>query len=156
MKRFNNLKIGTKLLASFMFLAAIAGLIGWVGLSGVNEMQARSARMYADTLVPIRDLGYANAAFLLARTEVRTMLGTRDRAKRQAEQLVSALGFFRTGDTAAVRPPSVHSDGSLEKLQAAVSHTVAAPEPPKILAKPGVALRMRETGDRIDREFERF
>ena len=83
MKWFNDLKIGTKLLCTFVLVAAIAGLIGWVGLSGVNELNKRSAEMYADALVPIRDLGYANAAFLIARTDVRTMMGTKDRAKRQ-------------------------------------------------------------------------
>jgi methyl-accepting chemotaxis protein len=82
-KWFHDLKIGTKLLSSFAVVAAIAGLIGWVGLSGTSEMKARSASTYADRLVPIRDLGYANAAFLIARTEVRSMMGTKDRAQRR-------------------------------------------------------------------------
>ncbi len=226
MKRFNDLKIGTKLLASFIFLAAIAGLIGWVGLSGVNEMQARSARMYADTLVPIRDLGYANAAFLTARTEVRSLLLTRDKTKRAeyiatidaetkkteayvesysktvlvkeeqetlpkflsafeqykrvrarvielslmgkgVEALALADGEARTVQAEArkylrelidinARIAHAHAEALLEKLQAAVGHGVATLDHPKALAKSGVALKMRETGDRIDREFERF
>ena len=83
MKWFHDLKIGTKLLSSFAVVAAIAGLIGWVGLAGISDMKARSAATYADRLVPIRDLGYANAAFLIARTEVRSMMGTKDKAKRR-------------------------------------------------------------------------
>ena len=82
MKWFHDLKIGTKLLSTFILVAAIAGLIGWVGLNGLSELQVRSAATYSDRLVPIRDLGYANAAFLIARTEVRSMLGTKDRSKR--------------------------------------------------------------------------
>src|SRR6185369_8758928 len=46
-------------------------------------MKARSTATYADRLVPIRDLGYANAAFLIARTEVRSMMGTKDKAQRR-------------------------------------------------------------------------
>jgi methyl-accepting chemotaxis protein len=82
-KWFNDLKIGTKLLGGFAVVSAIAALIGWVGLSGVNELKVSGAAMYADRLVPIRDLGYANAAFLIARTEIRTMMGTKDKAKRE-------------------------------------------------------------------------
>ena len=82
MKRINDLKIATKLLAGFAAVAAVVGLIGWVGLSGVNELRTSSTRMYAESLVPIRDLGYANAAFLIARTEIRSMMGTKDKAKR--------------------------------------------------------------------------
>jgi len=46
-------------------VAVIAGLIGWVGLSTTREMEARAETTYKDRLVPIRDLGYANAAFLM-------------------------------------------------------------------------------------------
>jgi methyl-accepting chemotaxis protein len=81
LKWFNDLRIGTKLLSSFAIVAAIAGLIGWVGVSGMSEMKDRSASAYADRLVPIRDLGYANAAFLIARTEVRSLLAAKDRSK---------------------------------------------------------------------------
>ena len=83
MKWFNDLKIGTKLLASFVLVAAIAGLIGWVGLSGLGEMKTRADSVYADRLVPIRDLGYANAALLIARTEVRNFLAAKQEAKRR-------------------------------------------------------------------------
>jgi hypothetical protein len=43
----------------------------------------------------------------------------------------------------------------LNRLQEAVAHDVhhAASKKP---AKSGVALKMRETGDHIDKEFERF
>jgi len=82
-KWFSDLKIGTKLLASFILVAAIAGLIGWVGLSGVSKFSANSASMYADQLIPIRDLGYANTAFLIAETDVRSMLLTKQPSERQ-------------------------------------------------------------------------
>jgi methyl-accepting chemotaxis protein len=83
MKWFNNLKIGTKLLSSFVLIAAIAGLIGWVGLSGMNRLGEMGDTMYTNQLVPLRDLGYANAAFLITRTEVRDFFLTKSREERR-------------------------------------------------------------------------
>jgi methyl-accepting chemotaxis protein len=82
LKSFNDLKIATKLLAGFAVVAAIAGLIGWVGLSGVAKVNANASSMYANQLIPIRDLGYANAALLIIRTETRNMILDRQIATR--------------------------------------------------------------------------
>jgi len=68
---------------------------------------------------------------------------------------VSALGFFRTGDAPRARGANLHQEGSLEKLRDAVGQGVASPIPAPA-AKSGIALKMRDTGDRIDKEFERF
>jgi methyl-accepting chemotaxis protein len=86
------------------------------------------------------------------------MASTTEELTGQSDQLLSALGFFRTGDTG--QAPATHSGGakpaaSLHKLQDAVVHH-PAPGASKKAAKPGVALKMRESGDRIDKEFERF
>ncbi|WP_321476873.1 MCP four helix bundle domain-containing protein [uncultured Paludibaculum sp.] len=83
MKWLNDQKVGTKLLVSFVLVAAIAGVIGWLGYSGLNDLEGRTRTMYADRVVSIRDLGYANASFLLTRTQVWQMLGTSDRAQRR-------------------------------------------------------------------------
>ncbi len=89
MKWFNDLKIGTKLLGSFVLVAAIAGIIGWVGLAGVSQLNARSERLYGDRLVPIQDLAYANIGFLNARTDLRDLLVANDPSKRR--EAVSSL-----------------------------------------------------------------
>ncbi|MBN9660824.1 MAG: MCP four helix bundle domain-containing protein [Acidobacteria bacterium] len=88
MKWLNDKHVRTKLMVSFVLVAAIAGLIGWVGYSSVKELEARSETIYADRLVPIRDLGYANAAFLIARTEIWQMMRTTDKAKRREHAAV--------------------------------------------------------------------
>jgi methyl-accepting chemotaxis protein len=79
------------------------------------------------------------------------MASTTEELTGQADQLMSALGFFRTGDSGqapAARSAIVKPAASLAKLHEAVS--------PKKNGKAGVALKMRDTGDRIDKEFERF
>jgi methyl-accepting chemotaxis protein len=85
------------------------------------------------------------------------MASTTEELTGQSEQLLSALGFFRTGDTgqtgpartAATRPPV-----ALGKLKEAVTHS-ALPGSKKPV-KSGVSLKMRETGDHVDKEFERY
>jgi methyl-accepting chemotaxis protein len=86
------------------------------------------------------------------------MASTTEELTGQADQLMSALGFFRTGDSghpASAKPAAAKPAASLNKLQDAVGHHAAAAAAKKP-AKSGVALKMRDTGDRIDKEFERF
>jgi methyl-accepting chemotaxis protein len=86
------------------------------------------------------------------------MASTTEELTGQSDQLMSALGFFRTGETG--QAPPARSAGpktaaSLTKLHEAVAHD-ASRAAAKKAAKPGVALKMRETGDHMDKEFERF
>jgi len=85
------------------------------------------------------------------------MASTTEELTGQADQLMAALGFFRTGDTG--HAPAVHTAAkpvsSVGKLRDAVAHA-AAPAAPKTARKPGVALKMREAGDPLDKEFERY
>ena len=86
------------------------------------------------------------------------MASTTEELTGQSDQLISALGFFKTGDTGQappVRSAGARNTGSLNNLQAAVGHGVV-PSGAKKAGKSGVALKMRETGDRVDKEFERF
>ena len=83
MKWFYDLKIPVKLQSSFILVAAIAGLIGWIGLSKVNTMKTNGATLYSGRLVPIQDLAYANFAFLNARADLREMILSNDPAKRR-------------------------------------------------------------------------
>jgi methyl-accepting chemotaxis protein len=86
------------------------------------------------------------------------MASTTEELTGQADQLMTALGFFRTGDSgqAPVARAVAHKPAaSLGRLQEAVAHT-AAPSSPKASGKSGVALKMRDAGDHVDKEFERY
>jgi methyl-accepting chemotaxis protein len=89
------------------------------------------------------------------------MASTTDELTGQSDQLVSALGFFRTGDTgqaAPARAAGPKPNGTLGKLKEAVTHAAGHGNgaPSKKPVKSGVALKMRETGDHVDKEFERY
>jgi methyl-accepting chemotaxis protein len=86
------------------------------------------------------------------------MASTTEELTGQADQLMSALGFFRTGDTGAA--PAAHSaatkpPSTLRKLHEAVAHSPASPAS-KTAGRPGVALKMKEGGDPMDKDFERY
>jgi hypothetical protein len=75
----------------------------------------------------------------------------------QSDQPGSAFGFFRTGDTGQAAPARAarpKPNGALGKLKEAVTHSAVTGS--KKPAKSGVALQMRETGDHVDKEFERY
>jgi len=85
------------------------------------------------------------------------MASTTDELTSQSDQLVSALGFFRTSDmgqAAVSRPVAAKPAGSVGKLHEAVSH--AAMPGSKRSVKSGVALKLKDAGDHVDKEFERY
>ncbi len=83
MKWFENLSVRGKLMAGFVIVAAIAAVVGWLGLSGADNMSRQAEAMYADRAVPLRDLGYANAALLITRINLYEMMATTDLAERR-------------------------------------------------------------------------
>ena len=83
MNWFYNLKVKAKLLLGFMTVAVITLIVGYIGYIGIDEVAGNQDTMYLDRLVPIQDLGYANAALLVSRGDVVAMLGTSDLNKRK-------------------------------------------------------------------------
>jgi methyl-accepting chemotaxis protein len=86
------------------------------------------------------------------------MASTTEELTGQADQLITSLGFFRTGDTG--QAPAAHSaapksTASLGKLREAVANAAPAPAA-RTARKSGVALKMKETGDPADKDFERY
>ncbi|HUI63403.1 MAG TPA: methyl-accepting chemotaxis protein [Bacteroidota bacterium] len=79
MKWFYDLKIGTKLTASFVIISLIAGAIGYIGIKNLNDMSAKSEEMYGNMTVPITQLSNITEAFQRIRINSRDMLMAADR-----------------------------------------------------------------------------
>ena len=80
------------------------------------------------------------------------MASTTEEMTGQSDQLITALGFFKTGETVQ----AARSAAPLKKLHEAVSGpSSAAPNGRKHGQKGGVALKMKGD-DQLDREFERY
>ena len=71
MNWFKDMKVSAKLMASFAIVAAIAGFIGWTGLSGTRQLTAVTDDMYANQLIPISELKSALGEFLAVRLALR-------------------------------------------------------------------------------------
>jgi len=74
MKWFYDLKIGTKLILSFVVVSLIAASIGYIGIKNLNDMASKSEEMYANMTVPIQQLGNVTEAFQRVRVNSRDML----------------------------------------------------------------------------------
>jgi methyl-accepting chemotaxis protein len=80
---FKDLKIFTKLLFGFVLVATFAGLVGAVGLWNMTRLNASNEDMYANQLMPIRELGNLNAETQINRVLTRDLLIENDLTKRQ-------------------------------------------------------------------------
>jgi methyl-accepting chemotaxis protein len=64
MRWFVNLKTMTKLIVAFSAVSVIMAFVGYVGMRQTERVNAELEDMYANKLLPIEDLGNAEAAFL--------------------------------------------------------------------------------------------
>ncbi|ABF40673.1 methyl-accepting chemotaxis sensory transducer [Candidatus Koribacter versatilis Ellin345] len=85
MNWFYNLKLSSKLLLSFLLVAGIAAIIGYVGLSSTNRVNSGSHEMYANAFVPVRELAASRGSFLDARIRSRSVLSVESREERRRE-----------------------------------------------------------------------
>jgi methyl-accepting chemotaxis protein len=67
MNWFYNLKIQNKLLGAFLVVAIVAGLIGWIGYSSLDNIDKNANELYQNRMIPVKNLGNANAEFLKVR-----------------------------------------------------------------------------------------
>ena len=56
MQWFYNMKIGTKLVASFILVAMFSAAIGYVSITRLNLLQQSGTEMYELNAVPLADL----------------------------------------------------------------------------------------------------
>jgi len=92
------------------------------------------------------------------------MASTTEQLSSQSDQLVSALAFFRTGEgghTTTVRTPiptpARHADAAPARAaKPGKPDGHSAPVAKKAAAAAGVNLRLKDKGDDLDKEFERF
>ncbi|GAB7081623.1 HAMP domain-containing methyl-accepting chemotaxis protein [Megalodesulfovibrio paquesii] len=80
MQWFNNLKIGTRLLASSVIILLLMGGVGWLGISGMQSINSMLEGIYNNNLQPIVDLADANSEFIkFGRNQYRVLVSTNER-----------------------------------------------------------------------------
>jgi len=88
MNAFNNLRVGTKLVSSFILVALVALTIGIFGINQLRRIDAEDTKLYEKVTVPLGDLASIAVLFQRTRINLRDAVETRDPAERQ--------GYLRT------------------------------------------------------------
>ncbi len=74
MNALNNIKIGVKLIVSFIFLAIISGVVGAVGIVNIRTIDDNDTKLYQNMTIPIEQLGQITDHFQKMRVAMRDML----------------------------------------------------------------------------------
>jgi len=83
METFRNLKVGTKLLTAFISVAAIAAVIGGIGVVKIKQIKANDTHLYEAVTRPLGDIGAMSVDFQRIRINMRDAVESKDPAARQ-------------------------------------------------------------------------
>ena len=84
MKRFYNMKISTKLVISFIFVAIIAGIVGMVGIFSISSLDKSDKILYEHMTKPISQMSDISTAFQRTRVNLRDSILATSTADIQA------------------------------------------------------------------------
>jgi methyl-accepting chemotaxis protein len=96
MKFLDNIKVGPKLIGSYVLIAMIAGLIGGVGIQKIHVIDDADARLYQMMTVPLGEMGEMRQYFQRLRVNLRDALMTGDveRYEKRFKELDTELDKF--------------------------------------------------------------
>jgi methyl-accepting chemotaxis protein len=85
---FYNLKIGIKLLSSFLVIAIITGILGYISISNINTVTAADTHLYENMTLPIVYLGNIKECYHKIRASYVNLVLSKDR--NEAENVIRA------------------------------------------------------------------
>ncbi|MBC8061123.1 MAG: MCP four helix bundle domain-containing protein [Clostridiaceae bacterium] len=94
MKFYMNLKIGIKLLSSFIVVAIIAAVIGAVGIVNLKAIDKSDTEMYKNMTVPISQLAEINKNFQMLRVDIRDIIIETNAEKMQG--IAESIGIKKS------------------------------------------------------------
>ncbi len=83
MNWFYNLKVGAKLLSSFILVALVAGVIGYEGISSLKIADESDIILYEKNTVPLAQIGIVTEAFQRQRNNVLELIVAKTESRRQ-------------------------------------------------------------------------
>ncbi len=85
MRWFNDLKIRTKLMMSFLLVAIIAGVVGYVGVTNIGKATETASAMYERNTAPMGELAAISTAYQRVRVNLRdiVLLKSAEEARRK-------------------------------------------------------------------------
>lgn len=79
MKWFNRIKIGSKLLVSFIIISMIAGGIGFIGIKNIHKIDNSNTELYERQTKPLANLGSLGISYQRLRINLLRLLAEEDR-----------------------------------------------------------------------------
>jgi len=79
-----NLKLGTKLMVSYVLVALIAGIIGLFGVTKIRQIDSADTKLYEKMLLPLSDLAGISIDFQRVRVNLRDATDAKDPAEVKA------------------------------------------------------------------------
>jgi len=83
MNWYYNLKISVKLLSAFIVVAVVAGIIGWIGVVKLNQIEAADTKLYEKVTVPLGDMAEISIGFQRQRVNSRDLLDAATMEEKQ-------------------------------------------------------------------------
>ncbi|HCZ32041.1 MAG TPA: methyl-accepting chemotaxis protein, partial [Holophagaceae bacterium] len=78
MKFLDNIKVGPKLIGSYLLVAAIAALVGAIGIREIRTLEAADTRLYQNMTIPLGEMGDIMQFFQRQRVNLRDAIMTGD------------------------------------------------------------------------------
>ena len=93
MKWFLNMKISKKLIAAFTLVAIISGIVGFIGIVNIRDIDNKDTILYEKMTVPISNMGNISTAFQMI------VIGTRDivdaNTPQEIEEQAAKIAAYR-------------------------------------------------------------
>jgi methyl-accepting chemotaxis protein len=78
MKWFYDLSVKTKLLAGFILVALVIGIVGYLGISNITKLEESGQNQYNNNTIPITEVGKIQVAFQKLRVNIRDIIFEND------------------------------------------------------------------------------
>lgn len=101
MKWYLNLKTGVKLITAFLILSILIGAVGFIGISGMKDMNDEMASMYYNRLIPIQTLGDIQENVTQIRMELYSLLMSGN--KKTASEVQMNMAKIRTSNDELIK-----------------------------------------------------
>ena len=95
MQWFNNLKIGTKLISGFITVALIAGVIGFIGIKKIHQINEADIKLYEKITVPLSDMGDMAVKYQRVRINLRDYFKGAVREARMTRKVLTPAQFLK-------------------------------------------------------------
>lgn len=124
MSGFKNLKIGVKLIGSFMLMVTLMVIVGWVGISNLGKIDEADTLMYERELLGLSQAKEANINLIYQSRALRNLLLASSQDEREAQiQRVLSYEKILKEELAKARDKFTSEEGkeAFRKLDAAYS-----------------------------------